>query len=98
MLNFVLILYFKGSARLSQLENNVLDVVGRESARIQALPIPDMAIRLGPPTSAGEAPSTVPLSTIFDDQFPDATIIIVDETTSGKLIKISISMCNGLPN
>ena len=46
---------FLGDDCLTQLEKNVMDVIGRDSARVRALPIPDMRIGIGPPSPAEPA-------------------------------------------
>jgi len=68
---------FPGEDHLNQLEKNVLDVVGRESARVRAVQTADMQV--GPKTSASNA--TLPN---FEQQIVDATIIFEEDTGSGK--------------
>ena len=46
---------FLGDDCLTQLEKNVMDVIGRDSARVRALSVPDMRIGIGPPSPAAPA-------------------------------------------
>ena len=67
---------------MDQTEKNVLDVLGRDSARIRALPTPDMRVGLPPPQTQPVEQQTAPFD--FESQIADATIMFVEELTTGK--------------
>lgn len=66
-----------GDGVLSQTEKNVLDVIGRESARIRALPVADMQINIG----NSSAPSAT-----FEQQVAEATFVFEDQLQPGKIV------------
>jgi len=69
--------YSLGDGRLSQFETNVLDVIGRDSARIRALSVPDMQVSLGTPSTSTAIQSS------FEQQVAEATLVFADEHQSG---------------
>lgn len=71
-----------GDGRLSATENNVLDTIGRESARIRALKVPDMPVGFQTPAPLAVPP---PPPADFEDQVAEATLVFADELESGKL-------------
>ena len=69
--------------KLGPLENKVLDIIGRDSARIRALKIPDMQV--GPQSSQTNSSSesqAVPGSSLAQ-QVEEASLIFVDDQPTG---------------
>ena len=69
-----------GDGRFSATENNVLDTIGRESARIRALPVPDMPVGFQTPAALTVPPPPAD----FEEQVANATFVFADELESGK--------------